>query len=464
MAAVPTTAAENARAGTLAWYRARPSQERIAAYPGAPSYLRRETVRLFVDSHGRPFAYCVFRVGWYHGKTGRLVASGRVASNPSQPSPSIVDDRSNGAKLLLTGWRESAAFRVGAEWPSGFYLVRLDLDGGAGTSYASFVVRDAHPGPIAVVLSTNTWQAYNTWGGLSLYRDLRERGEARWRREDVAHVVTSLRPYVQGYGAGDVFRYDLPLIHWLERSGYPVSYLTDADVARGRAAWARTRLVIISGHPEYHDLRERMRFEQLVRSGVSLAILGGNSFGWHARLDHHDQRLSVWRERRLDPRPGLAATVPWVALGWNPASLTGVRPVHGAPGPLRLEHAASWAWSGVAAQSRLGLVLGAEYDGLSTRRPAPDTTVLATARLAGGSESVAWTLVQHPHGGFVFSGSELGFSWRLDYSSLPSARWIDTPSPEGSKRDYPRRSRELRPVQRLVENLIAHSTGLAPRG
>ena len=210
------------------WYRARPSQEHIAAYAGAPSYLRGQAVRLFVESHGRPFPYRIFRLGWYHGETGRLVASGRVASNPSQPSPSILDDRSNGAKLLLTGWRESAAFRVGAEWPSGFYLVRLDLDGGAGTSYASFVVRDAQPGPIAVVLSTNTWQAYNTWGGVSLYRDLRERGAARWRREDVAHVVTSLRPYVQGYGAGDVFRYDLPLMQWLERSGYPVSYLTDA--------------------------------------------------------------------------------------------------------------------------------------------------------------------------------------------------------------------------------------------
>jgi hypothetical protein len=314
------------------------------------------------------------------------------------------------------------------------------------------------------VLSTNTWQAYNTWGGVSLYRDMRQRGAARWRREDVAHVVTSLRPYVQGYGAGDVFRYDLPLVRWLERSGYPVSYLTDADVARGGAAGATTRLVIISGHPEYHDTRERMTFEQLVRRGVSLAILGGNSFGWHARLDHHDQRLSVWRERRLDPRPGRAATVPWVALGWNPASLTGVRPVHGRPVPLRVEHAASWAWSGVPARSRLGAVLGAEYDGISRRRPAPHTTVLASAPLAGGSGSVAWTLVQRPWGAFVFSGSELGFSWQLDYPSLPSARWIDAATPEGSKQDYPRRSRVLRPVQRLVENLIAHSTGLAPRG
>ena len=140
----------------------------------------------------------------------------------------------------MTGWRASLSFPVGASWPSGFYLVRLDLDGGAGTSYASFVVRDSKPGPIVVVLSTNTWQAYNTWGGVSLYRDLRLHGDARWSRPGVGHVVTSLRPYVQGYGAGDVFRYDLPLLRWLERNGYPVSYVTDRDVV-GRARRGRGR-------------------------------------------------------------------------------------------------------------------------------------------------------------------------------------------------------------------------------
>jgi hypothetical protein len=105
-------------------------------------------------------------------------------------------------------------------------------------------------------------------------------------------------------------------------------------------------------------------------------------------------------------------------------------------------------------------VLGAEYDGISVRRLGPRTTVLASAPLAGSSGSVAWTLVRHPRGAFVFSGSELGFSWQLDFSSLPSERWIDAPSPEGSKHDYPARSQVLRPVQRLVENLIAHATGL----
>jgi hypothetical protein len=460
-AAVPSTSAENARGGTTAWYVPRPSQDRIAGYAGAPSYVRGQTVRLFVDSHGLPFRYRVFRLGWYRGKSGRLLASGRVASNPRQASPRILDDRPGGAKLLVTGWRSSLALPVGTAWASGFYLVRLDLDRGAGTSYASFVVRDAHPGPVAVVLATNTWQAYNTWGGLSLYRDLRQAGTGRWMREDVAHTVTSLRPYVPGYGAGDVFRYDLPLLRWLERGGYPVSYVTDRDVARGRAAGTTTRLVILSGHPEYHDLRERTKLVQLVRRGVSVAILGGNSFGWHARLGHHDQRLSVWRERRLDPHPGPAATVPWVALGWNPASLTGVRPVHGRPGALRLDNAADWAWSGVPATTRLGTVLGAEYDGAPAGQVARHTTVLACAPIAGSSARVAWTLVAHARGAFVFSGSELGFSWQLDFPPVPSGRWIDASAPEGSKRDYPPRSRVLGAVQQLVENLISHSTGLA---
>ncbi|HET6171207.1 MAG TPA: N,N-dimethylformamidase beta subunit family domain-containing protein [Gaiellales bacterium] len=460
-AAPPPTAAENARAGTTGWYVPRPSQERIAGYAGAASYLPGRTARLFVDSHGRPFRYRIFRLGWYRGRTGRVAASGRVAVNPRQPLPRILDDRPQGAKLLVTGWRASVAFTVGATWPSGFYLVRLDLERGAGASYASFVVRAAHPGPIAVVLATNTWQAYNSWGGVSLYRDLRQRGAAAWTRADVGHMVTSLRPYVQGYGAGDVFRYDLPLIRWLERIGYPVSYVTDRDVAGGRATGSRTRLVILSGHPEYQDTGERNQLVQLVRRGVSLAVLGGNSLAWHARLEHGDQRMSVWRERRLDPHPGASATVHWISLGWDPATLTGVRPVHGPTGPLTLAAPWSWAWAGVPARSRLGDVLGAEYDGLAGRRAPRRTTVLASAPIAGGSASVTWTLVQHPGGAFVFSGSELGFSWQLDFRSLPSQRWIDAASPPGSQRDYPRSSRVRRAAQRLVENLIAHATGLA---
>ena len=159
--------------------------------------------------------------------------------------------------------------------------------------------------------------------------------------------------------------------------------------------------MIISGHPEYHDLRERTAFVQLVSRGVSLAILGGNSFGWHARLDHQDQQLSVWRERRLDPHPG-PPRPSLGRLGWNPATLTGVHGVHGRPGRLRLEHAASWAWSGVPHArdwGRAGRGVRRALD--APAATARHTTVLASAPIAGGSESVAWTLVEQPRGAFV---------------------------------------------------------------
>ena len=392
------------------------------------------------------------------------MASGRVDANRAQASPRILDDRLGGAKLLVTGWRASLSFRVGESWPSGFYLVRLDLDGGAGTSYASFVVRDSTPGAIVVVLSTNTWQAYNTWGGVSLYRDLRLHGDARWSRPGVGHVVTSLRPYVQGYGAGDVFRYDLPLLRWLERNGYPISYVTDRDVSEGHVAGADTRLVIISGHPEYHDVREQKAFVHLVERGVSLAILGGNSFGWHARLDHHDEHLSVWRERRLDPHPGPTATVHWISLGWNPADAD--RSAWRARAS-RCCSGSSMRTTGRGRASRHALgwepCSGRSTTARRERHTAKHTTVLASAPIAGSTQRVAWTLVEHAGGAFVFSGSELGFSWQLDRPALPSERWIDAPSPEGSKHDYPVRSVVQRPVQRLVENLIAHATGLVGR-
>ena len=135
----------------------------------------------------------------------------------------------------------------------------------------------------------------------------------------------------------------------------------------------------------------------------------------------------------------------------------------GSPVLLRLEHADDWPWAGVSARARLGAVLGAEYDGTTGTHTAKHTTVLASAPIAGSTQRVAWTLVEHAGGAFVFSGSELGFSWQLDLPALPSERWIDAPSPEGSKHDYPVRSVVQRPVQRLVENLIAHATGLVGR-
>ena len=191
---------ENARPGTTSWYIPKPSQDRIAAYAGAqlPPGPDRAPVRQLARS---AVHYHVFRLGC---ATRRERSPAHVGSCREQPQTAAAEGSRRPparSQALPPRLARIARATVGAAWPSGFYLVRLDLDDGHGSSYASFVVRDVHPGPIELVLATNTWQAYNTWGGLSLYRDLRLSGPARRSQLDVAHTVTSRRPYVQGYGA-----------------------------------------------------------------------------------------------------------------------------------------------------------------------------------------------------------------------------------------------------------------------
>ena len=102
-------------------------------------------------------------------RPGRAVdADGLRPARPGQPIPPPDPDTG----LIAATWQRSYALTVGPDWPSGIYLVRLlattaDLDVG----YVVFVVRD--DGQIAdyvYKVAVNTYQAYNNWGGKSLYR------------------------------------------------------------------------------------------------------------------------------------------------------------------------------------------------------------------------------------------------------------------------------------------------------
>ena len=72
-----------------------------------------------------------------------------------------------------------------------------------------------------VVVSFNTYQAYNSWGGASLYA-LRD-------GTIFAPRVSFLRPYSDHAVLLRFLMTDVPLVRFLERWGYPVSYVGDRD-------------------------------------------------------------------------------------------------------------------------------------------------------------------------------------------------------------------------------------------
>ena len=88
------------------------------------------------------------------------------------------------------GWPAARTIRVDPSWRSGYYEVTLTVEAGGRSrvAHAFFVVRPTvatATAPILLVLATNTWHAYNDFGGLNLYNG--------------ATQVALQRPMARGY-------------------------------------------------------------------------------------------------------------------------------------------------------------------------------------------------------------------------------------------------------------------------
>ena len=205
--------------------------------------------------------------------------------------------------LVHAGWPVSQSLAVGPDWVSGYYLAHFQLTSGphAGAVATTwFVVREA-PGarraPILVQASLTTWQAYNGWGGGSLY----EFNSPEGRR---ASKVAFDRPYDD---LGQVESWELPLVRFLERSGYDVAYQADVDTARDPASLHGRRIVAVAGHSEYWTKGVRDSFEQARDSGVDLAFFGANAAYWQIRYEEGFRTIVGYKSAAADPE-----TDPWL--------------------------------------------------------------------------------------------------------------------------------------------------------
>ena len=308
-------AIENQRNGTRSWA-IRPAPGRaIEGYASEVSVAPSEVVHLHVSTR-QPAYYrvAVYRIGWYGGAGGRRIgcvpgcAADRLGAAEPLPAPAA------GTGLLPAQWPVTDEFRVGRNWPSGYYLANLTLTRGRAAgrgSWVPFVVR-ASPSQapaqtptqgsaILVQAAVNTWQAYNRWGGRSLY----------WNHTGVGDDHVSFdRPYDQrgapryaGPEANLPQAWEFPLVRFLERFGYDVSYTTDLDTDRDPTELLRHRLVMSAGHDEYWTTTMRTAFERARDAGVNLAFMGANTAYWQMRYEDGGRTIVEYRTGDRDPQP-----------------------------------------------------------------------------------------------------------------------------------------------------------------
>jgi hypothetical protein len=121
-----------------------------------------------------------------------------------------------------------------------------------------------------------TWQAYNEWGGHSLYKG--PDGDRRsWR-------VSFDRPYFAG-GLGELGFASFPVVREAERTGAPLAYLTNIDLHTRPRVLDGAHGYVSTGHDEYWTPRMRRTVERARDGGTNLAFLAANTMYWRIRLE-----------------------------------------------------------------------------------------------------------------------------------------------------------------------------------
>ena len=184
-------------------------------------------------------------------------------------------------------------FAIPPALPSGVYIAKLDASDGAQAD-CIFVVHAAHTAPLLVEIPTATWEAYNEWGGDSLYPG----GTAVKATRSTQGVEVSYdRPYASQTGAGQFFIREVTIVRFLERHGYPASYTTIESLDEHPAQVARTRALLDAGHSEYWSVRAAAALARARDRGTSLIFISSDTMAWRVRFARAGRASSQAGER-----------------------------------------------------------------------------------------------------------------------------------------------------------------------
>jgi hypothetical protein len=355
---------ENQLPGSTGWLRSAPSAG-LYGFASQQSFQPGDVVEIHAAADQATTAsWALFRLGYYGGTGGRAVASGGPVDVP-QATPPVLDPATG---MVSAAWPTTFQIALDPSLVTGVYLVKLTSP--TAQSYAIFVVRAATQGaPIAWPIAFNTYQAYNAWGGTSLYDNSR----ADWGPWH-AYQVSFDRPYLQGHGAGQYFFADRDFTTFAEAQGYDIDYLADSDVDATPDVLAHRRLIVLQGHDEYWTAAKRVAVADALDSGTNLAVLGANDGYWQVRFASATAtpRRALIGYKEFAASDPIAATDPeqvtteWRLLGHPENSLFGV--MFGdwvwSSAPMQIDDGSSWIWTNasVAAGALLPGLCGFEVD------------------------------------------------------------------------------------------------------
>jgi hypothetical protein len=461
-------AEENARKDrTRAWIiprHQRSAAPAIEGYADKVSYASGDELILRVNTRASSFRAFVYRMGFYGGFGARPVAASPALTGVVQP----VAGRSPDTNTVECDWSTSWSEPVTEAWPTGAYLIKLVASTGA-QQYVPFTVRDdARRSAYLVQSSVTTWQAYNPYGGYSLYGGIPVNGETDFAAR--ARIVSFDRPYghsplaLDADGSGDFLGNELPFIYLAERHGLDVSYATDVDLHANPERLLAHRALVSLGHDEYWSAAMRDGAEAALSHGVNLAFFGANACYRQIRFassprNGENRRVICYKDAAEDP---LRSSHPALVTGGSWATDPVPRPEsaliglmyqsYGGSGPLVVADGSSWVYRGTGLRTGDSIpdVIGSEFDAFEPGDPHP-----GNVEILGHSPTSSASGNRHADMAYYSAGPGKGAVFASGTASWVSSLWEGTPGTERALGFGNKKSSTLRPLTTVTLNVLA---------
>jgi hypothetical protein len=287
--------------------------------------------------------------------------------------------------------------RLGS-WPSGVYAARL-RDASGRVAYAPFVLRRRRGvhGRAAVVMPTNTWQAYN-------FRDGDGDGIGdTWYASPAIRSVDLARPFERPGLPRWFPTSTVSFLRWLELHRLRPDFLADDDLEALSFRTLRRRydLLVFAGHEEYVTTRVFRTVADYTGAGGNAMFLSANNFFYRVlRRGDRIIRSGRWRDLGQPESRWIGVQyVDWYRFRWPDA-------------PYRVVGADRARWLFTGTGLRDGMTFGSYGKEVDQRTPysPPNTIVLAEARdIFGPGRSAEMTFRRTPGGGKIFAAGALNF-------------------------------------------------------
>ncbi len=452
------TAMENAKQGSTAWQLVNPAlNHEIEGYASLTSVNRGSDIDFLVNTTAATYNIDIYRMGYYGGAGARLMRSFAGIARQAQPVPCLNPDN-----VIECNWSVSQRLHIPDTpadpkapeyWASGIYLAKLSTNTSpVRDSYVIFVVRDdARAANYVHQLPVSTYQAYNFWGGKSLYTgcDTHPNGWNCGASLPPATAVSFNRPYgrgvnaasAAGVGAGEFLTnvqpagpsypisnasWDYNMLRWVEKQGYDTKYISNLDLHENASILQAAKAFVSAGHDEYYSKPMWDRLVAARASGINLAFFSANQIFWQVRFvdgaygTSKSNRIMICYRGGGDPvTDNNLTTDQFRFLGRPEAGLIGNQYITDpVVGDITVSNAGHWlyAQSGASNGAKLQGLLGYEVNSYAEGISPSQTKLLASSPFTfnGSVRTSDVTYYVDQSSAQVFSTGSMQWAWGLD--------------------------------------------------